>query len=112
MMLKNEPSGSEPHQSPALAVAMVVATVATLVLGLYPQPLFEFAEASARTLGRRAGQPSDAVKAPQRAMKRAPGAFSRSAGEKAPGHFPANSGRKTPGCAGEVFHKVCYSQHA
>ena len=30
MMLKNEPSGSEPHQSPALAVAMVAAVVATL----------------------------------------------------------------------------------
>ena len=27
MMLKNEPSGSEPRQSPALAVAMVVAVV-------------------------------------------------------------------------------------
>jgi NADH-quinone oxidoreductase subunit N len=51
MMLKNEPSGSEPRQSPALAVAMVAAVAATLVLGVYPQPLFEFAEASARTLG-------------------------------------------------------------
>ena len=51
MMLKNEPSGSEPRQSPALAVAMVAAVVATLLLGVYPQPLFEFAEASAQTLG-------------------------------------------------------------
>ncbi len=51
MMLKNEPSGSEPRQSPALAVAMVAAVVATLLLGVYPQPLFEFAETSARTLG-------------------------------------------------------------
>ena len=50
MMLKNEPSGSEPRQSPALAVAMVAAVVATLLLGVYPQPLFEFAETSARTL--------------------------------------------------------------
>jgi NADH-quinone oxidoreductase subunit N len=51
MMLKNEPAGSEPKQSPALAVAMVAAVVATLVLGVYPQPLFEFAQASAATLG-------------------------------------------------------------
>jgi NADH-quinone oxidoreductase subunit N len=51
MMLKNEPGGSEPRQSPALAFAMVAAVVATLGLGVYPQPLFEFAEASARTLG-------------------------------------------------------------
>jgi len=51
MMLKNEPSGSEPRYSPALAFAMVVAVVATLLLGVYPQPLFEFAQASAQTLG-------------------------------------------------------------
>ena len=51
MMLRNEPSGSEPHQTPALAVAMVVAVVATMLLGVYPQPLFEFAQASAQTLG-------------------------------------------------------------
>ncbi len=51
MMLKNEPAGSEPRQSPALALAMGVAVVATLLLGVYPQPLFEFAQASAVTLG-------------------------------------------------------------
>jgi NADH-quinone oxidoreductase subunit N len=51
MMLKNEPVGSEPRQSPALAVAMVAAVVATMALGVYPQPLFEFAQASAQTLG-------------------------------------------------------------
>ena len=51
MMLKNEPAGSEPRQSPALAFAMVAAVVATLLLGVYPQPLFEFAQASAATLG-------------------------------------------------------------
>src|SRR5919106_2271282 len=51
MMLKNEPAGSEPRQSPALALAMGAAVVATLLLGVYPQPLFEFAEASAATLG-------------------------------------------------------------
>jgi NADH-quinone oxidoreductase subunit N len=52
MMLKNEPAGSEPRQTPALAVAMVTAVAATLILGIYPQALFEFAQASADTLGR------------------------------------------------------------
>ena len=51
MMLKNEPVGSEPKQTPALAFALGVAVVATLLLGVYPQPLFEFAQASAATLG-------------------------------------------------------------
>jgi NADH-quinone oxidoreductase subunit N len=51
MMLQNEPAGSEPTQGPALAVALGVAVVATLLLGVYPQPLFEFAAASAQTLG-------------------------------------------------------------
>jgi NADH-quinone oxidoreductase subunit N len=51
MMLKNEPAGSEPRQSPALALAMGAAVVATLLLGVYPQPLFEFAQSSAATLG-------------------------------------------------------------
>lgn len=50
MMLKNEPAGSEPRQSPALALAMGVAVVATLLLGVYPQPLFEFAQSSAAAL--------------------------------------------------------------
>jgi hypothetical protein len=34
-----------------MAVAMGVAVLATLLLGIYPQPLFEFAQASAATLG-------------------------------------------------------------
>jgi NADH-quinone oxidoreductase subunit N len=51
MMLKNEPSGSEPTTSPALALALGLAVVATLGLGMYPQPLFQFAQASAATLG-------------------------------------------------------------
>jgi NADH-quinone oxidoreductase subunit N len=51
MMLKNEPAGSEPRQSPALAFVLGTAVVATLLLGIYPQPLFEFAQASAATLG-------------------------------------------------------------
>jgi NADH-quinone oxidoreductase subunit N len=51
MWLKTEPSGSEPVINPAMATVLGVALVATLVLGVYPRPLFEFAEASARTLG-------------------------------------------------------------
>ena len=51
MWLRNEPTGSEPTSSPTLALALGVAVVATLLLGVYPRPLFEFAEASAKTLG-------------------------------------------------------------
>jgi NADH-quinone oxidoreductase subunit N len=51
MWLKNEPSGSYPVLNPAMATAVAVALAATLALGIYPRPLFEFAEASARTLG-------------------------------------------------------------
>ena len=51
MWLKNEPTGSEPVINPAMATVLGVALAATLVLGVYPRPLFEFAEASARTLG-------------------------------------------------------------
>ena len=51
MWLKNEPTGSEPETTPTLALALGVAVVATLLLGVYPRPLFEFAESSARTLG-------------------------------------------------------------
>jgi len=51
MWLKNEPTGSEPLMSPSYAVVLGVAVVATLALGIYPQPLFQFAQASAATLG-------------------------------------------------------------
>jgi NADH-quinone oxidoreductase subunit N len=51
MYLKKEAIGSEPRTTPALAVVLGVAVVATLVLGVYPRLLFEVAEASARTLG-------------------------------------------------------------
>jgi NADH-quinone oxidoreductase subunit N len=51
MWLRNEPAGSEPRLTPALATALAVTTAATLVLGLYPRPLFELAEISARALG-------------------------------------------------------------
>jgi NADH-quinone oxidoreductase subunit N len=51
MYLRKETSGSEPVSSPALSLALVVAVVATLGLGVYPRLLFDAAEASARTLG-------------------------------------------------------------
>src|SRR3982751_415767 len=46
MYLKQETAGSEPVFSPSLALAVGVAIVATLVLGVYPRLLFEVAEAS------------------------------------------------------------------
>ena len=51
MYLKKETLGSEPVSSPALNAALAVAVVATIVLGVYPQLLFDLADASARTLG-------------------------------------------------------------
>ena len=51
MWLKNEPTGSEPTMQPALALTLAVALAGTLVLGIFPRPLFELAEASARALG-------------------------------------------------------------
>jgi NADH-quinone oxidoreductase subunit N len=51
MYIKKEPIGSEPVASPPLTIALAVAIVATLVLGVYPRLLFAIAEASARTLG-------------------------------------------------------------
>ena len=51
MYLKKETIGSEPTTSAALGLALGVAVVATIVLGVYPRLLFEVAEASARTLG-------------------------------------------------------------
>ena len=51
MFMKNEATGSQPVLAPGLAVVLVFALVGTLVLGVYPRPLFELAELSARALG-------------------------------------------------------------
>jgi NADH-quinone oxidoreductase subunit N len=51
MYLKKETTGSEPVTSPALALTLGAAVLATLLLGVYPRQLFEFAEVSARALG-------------------------------------------------------------
>ena len=47
MWLKNEPEGSIPQATPALTLTIAIAMIGTLVLGLYPGPLFELAETSA-----------------------------------------------------------------
>jgi len=52
MFIKEETTGSMPVLSPALATVLVIAAAGTLVFGMYPAPLFEFAEASVATLGR------------------------------------------------------------
>jgi NADH-quinone oxidoreductase subunit N len=51
MYVKPPTAGSQPAMSPSLSLALAVAVVATLVLGVYPRVLFDFAESSARTLG-------------------------------------------------------------
>ena len=60
MYLKKETFGSEPVMSPALALTIAVAVLATLSLGLYPGGLFELAERSAQALG--AGGVSAAIR--------------------------------------------------
>ena len=50
MYLKKETTGSEPVTSPALALTLAVAVVGTILLGVYPQALFQIAEVSARAL--------------------------------------------------------------
>jgi NADH-quinone oxidoreductase subunit N len=51
MWIKGEGAGSPIVVNPAMAAALTVAVFATIVLGIFPRPLFELAEASARTLG-------------------------------------------------------------
>src|SRR5262249_7344742 len=51
MYLKNETIGSEPAPGGSLAFALAILVVGTIIVGIYPRLLFDFAEASARTLG-------------------------------------------------------------
>ena len=51
MWIKDEIIGSEIAIGPAMATALVVTMAGSLILGLYPQPLFEQAQAAADTLG-------------------------------------------------------------
>jgi len=50
MWLQSETLGSPTVLSPGLAIALTVAVIGTLFLGVYPWPLFRFAEASASSL--------------------------------------------------------------
>jgi NADH-quinone oxidoreductase subunit N len=50
MYLRQETTGSEPTVNPALAVTLGIAIVGTILLGVYPQPLFDFASRSAASL--------------------------------------------------------------
>src|SRR3954468_3483359 len=60
MYLKKETAGSEPVTSPALAFTLALAVAGTIVLGVYPQLLFNLADLSARSLG--AGGASAAIR--------------------------------------------------
>ncbi len=51
MWFKGEPTGSEPVISPAMAVLLAITIVGTIAIGVYPRPLFDLADISARTLG-------------------------------------------------------------
>jgi NADH-quinone oxidoreductase subunit N len=51
MFMKSEAAGSRPVMAPGVAAALTFALVGTLVLGVYPRPLFELAEIAAKTLG-------------------------------------------------------------
>jgi NADH-quinone oxidoreductase subunit N len=51
MWFKDETAGSPLVITPAMAVLLAVTVVATIAIGIYPRPLFDLAELSARTLG-------------------------------------------------------------
>jgi len=51
MWIKEESLGSPITMAPALGLVVVIALVGTVLFGIYPAPLFEFAQHSAATLG-------------------------------------------------------------
>jgi NADH-quinone oxidoreductase subunit N len=51
MWIKEEVVGSDFRIGPAMATALVVAVVGSLLFGLYPQPVFDQAMGAAQTLG-------------------------------------------------------------
>jgi hypothetical protein len=51
MWFKEDTVGSPLVVSPAMAVLLGVTLTATMAIGLYPRPLFDLADLSARTLG-------------------------------------------------------------
>jgi NADH-quinone oxidoreductase subunit N len=52
MWIKEETLGSPITMAPGVAVALAIAIAGTLLFGIYPAPLFTFAEESAAALGR------------------------------------------------------------
>jgi NADH-quinone oxidoreductase subunit N len=52
MWIKEDAIGSPIAIGPGLAVVLAIAVAGTIILGIYPAPLFTFAEASAAALGR------------------------------------------------------------
>jgi NADH-quinone oxidoreductase subunit N len=51
MWFKGEPTGSDLVISPAMAILLAITIAGTVAIGVYPRPLFDLADASARTLG-------------------------------------------------------------
>ena len=51
MWIKEEVTGAEIQLGPAMATALVVTVVGSVLFGIYPQPIFEQAQAAAETLG-------------------------------------------------------------
>ena len=51
MWLKDETSGPEMAINPALATALVIAAVGSLLFGVYPQVLFDYAQTAAEVFG-------------------------------------------------------------
>ena len=51
MWMKEEVMGSDITVGPAMATALVVTLVGSILFGIYPQPLFEHAQTAASTLG-------------------------------------------------------------
>jgi NADH-quinone oxidoreductase subunit N len=62
MYVKKETIGSEPSASLPLTMAVGVAVIATLVLGVYPRLLFDAAAASASTLHMASAAASAAIR--------------------------------------------------
>ena len=50
MWIKEEVMGSELSLGPAMAITLVITLVGSIFFGIYPQPLFEKAQAAAATL--------------------------------------------------------------
>ena len=51
MWFKGEPTGSKLVMSPSMAIVLAITIVGTIAIGIYPRPLFDLADISARSLG-------------------------------------------------------------